>query len=179
MQCCPSVKSFFFYFVMQKVWFPQVSSQILALNMTVELNIWQCNSKAVQSYVSLRALDSAGCELGWAGAANNSQQSELMDTDVHSKCCSWSETIRTTFCKKLWKLFSILIFFPLHGAGPGRDSLAQSVHPCACMFLSLTGSSCYSKCLKISQNLFLWSETSCWITWLILWPRNKSLVQGG
>lgn len=99
MRCCPSVKSF--SFVMQKVWFTQVSSQNLALNLTMELNVWQRDSKAVQRYVSLRALHAAGCELGRAGAGNDSQQSVLMDTDVHSKCCTWSETIRTTSCKKL------------------------------------------------------------------------------
>lgn len=99
MRCCPSVKSF--SFVMQKVWFTQVSSQNLALNLTMELNVWQRDSKAVQRYVSLRALHAAGCELGRAGAGNDSQQSVLMDTDVHSRCCSWGETIRTTSCKKL------------------------------------------------------------------------------
>ena len=144
MQCCPSVKSF--SFVMKKVWFPQVSCQILALNLTMELNVWQRDSKAVQRYVSLRALHSAGCELGRAGAGNDRQQSVLMDTDVHSKCCSWSETIRTSSrsfesCSPIWYSF-------LHmevRAGPGVESPAQSVHPVVhlkCLFLSLTGLGC-------------------------------------
>lgn len=182
MRCCPSVKSF--SFVMQKVWFTQVSSQNLAFNLTMELNVWQRDSKAVQSYVSLRALHAAGCELGRAGAGNDSQQSVLMDTDVHSKCCSWGETIRTTSCKKLLKVVlhsDVLFLHMVVGAGPGVESPAQSVHPVVhlkCLFLSLTGSGCYSKCLKILQKWFLRRETSCWIIRSILWPRNTSLVQG-
>lgn len=66
MRCCPSVKSF--SFVMQKVWFTQVSSQILALNLTMELNVWlatakQCSVMSAWELCTLQGASWVGLEL--------------------------------------------------------------------------------------------------------------------